>query len=64
LFEADAQAARTNENGEEEEEEKAEMDAYSAFTWLAAVTVMTAVCADVLVASIDETAAKWNLPKA
>ena len=64
LFEADAQAARTNEDGEVEEEEKAEMDAYSAFAWLAIVTVVTAICADVLVASIDETAAKWNLPKA
>jgi Ca2+/H+ antiporter len=64
LFEADAQAARTNENGEVEEEEKPEMDAYSAFGWLALVTVATAVCADVLVASIDETAAEWNLPKA
>lgn len=64
LFEADAQAARTNENGEVEEEEKPEMDAYSAFGWLAIVTVATAVCADVLVASIDETAAQWNLPKA
>lgn len=64
LFEADAQAARTNENGEVEEEEKAEMDAYSAFSWLALVTVATAVCADVLVASIDETAAEWHLPKA
>jgi Ca2+:H+ antiporter len=64
LFEADAQAARTNENGEVEEEEKPEMDAYSAFGWLALVTVATAVCADVLVASIDETAAQWNLPKA
>ena len=64
LFEADAQAARTNDDGEVEEEEKAEMDAYSAFAWLAIVTVVTAICADVLVASIDETAAKWNLPKA
>ena len=40
------------------------MDAYSAFAWLAIVTVTTAVCADVLVASIDETAAQWHLPKA
>lgn len=63
LFEADAQAAR--EGGEEEvEEEKPEMDSYSAFIWLAIVTAVTALCADVLVASIDETADKWGLPKA
>jgi Ca2+:H+ antiporter len=40
------------------------MDSYSAFAWLAMVTGVTAVCADVLVASIDETAEQWHLPKA
>lgn len=64
LFEADAEAARTDENGETEEEEKPEMDTYSAFAWLAIITGITALCADVLVASIDETAAKWKLPQA
>lgn len=61
LFEAE-QAAR-QDGDEEEEEEVAEMDTWSAGFWLAAVTVVTAFCADVLVASIDETASKWSIPK-
>jgi Ca2+:H+ antiporter len=39
------------------------MDKWSAGAWLVIVTVVTAFCADVLVASIDETANKWNIPK-
>lgn len=39
------------------------MDTWSAGFWLAAITVVTAFCADVLVASIDETASKWHIPK-
>jgi Ca2+:H+ antiporter len=61
LFEAE-QAAR-QDGEEEEEEEVADMDTYSAGFWLAAVTVVTAFCADVLVASIDDTASKWHIPK-
>ncbi|KAJ9114007.1 hypothetical protein QFC22_005825 [Naganishia vaughanmartiniae] len=61
LFEAE-QAAR-QDGEEEEEEEVADMDTYSAGFWLAAVTVVTAFCADVLVGSIDETASKWHIPK-
>jgi Ca2+:H+ antiporter len=61
LFEAE-QAAR-QDGDEEEEEEVAEMDTWSAGFWLAAVTVVTAFSADVLVASIDETASKWSIPK-
>lgn len=60
LFEAEAEGV--DENGESEEEHP-EMDTYSAAGWLVVVTVITAFCADVLVASIDETATKWKLPK-
>jgi Ca2+/H+ antiporter len=62
LFEAE-QAARQDGDDDEEEQEVEEMDTWSAGFWLAAVTVVTAFCADVLVASIDETASKWHIPK-
>ncbi len=39
------------------------MDKWSAGGWLVLITVVTAFCADVLVASIDETASKWSIPK-
>ncbi|GHJ90039.1 hypothetical protein NliqN6_6441 [Naganishia liquefaciens] len=61
LFEAE-EAAR-GDGDDEEEEETEEMDTWSAGFWLAAITVVTAFCADVLVASIDETASKWHIPK-
>jgi Ca2+:H+ antiporter len=62
LFEAE-QAARQDGDDDEDEQEVEEMDTWSAGFWLAAVTVVTAFCADVLVASIDETASKWHIPK-
>lgn len=51
------------ENEEAEEMEVAEMDQWSAGTWLLIITVITAFCADILVGSIDETAQQWNIPK-
>lgn len=55
LFEAETEEA--------EEMEVAEMDQWSAGTWLLIITVITAFCADILVGSIDETAQQWNIPK-
>lgn len=55
LFEAEIEEA--------EEMEVAEMDQWSAGTWLLIITVITAFCADILVGSIDETAQQWNIPK-
>ncbi|TXT06070.1 hypothetical protein VHUM_03543 [Vanrija humicola] len=48
---------------ETEEEETADMDQWSAGLWLLIITIVTAVVADVLVGSIDETAQAWNIPK-
>lgn len=48
---------------EDDEQEVEEMDRYSAGTWLLIITVVTALCADILVGSIDETAQEWQIPK-
>jgi len=49
---------------EEEEEEKAEMSVPAAGSALLLVTVITSFCADFLVASIEETATRYKIPKA
>jgi Ca2+:H+ antiporter len=56
LFQADAVG--------EEEEEPVKMNVPSAAFSLLATTVVTAFCADVLVASIEETARVYHIPKA
>jgi len=48
------------DNGEEEEQR---MSGVAAGTGLLAVTVITAFCADYLVASIEETASRYHIPK-
>ncbi|TCD70925.1 hypothetical protein EIP91_000831 [Steccherinum ochraceum] len=54
------------ENGQSEdpETEKAEMNTISAGISLLVVTVVTSFCADYLVASIEETANRYSIPKA
>jgi len=49
---------------DEAEPEEPKMNAASAFFGLAAITVMTSFSADWLVASIEETADKYSIPKA
>ncbi|THH29576.1 hypothetical protein EUX98_g4609 [Antrodiella citrinella] len=49
---------------EDEEPEQAEMNTVSAGFALLLVTVVTSFCADYLVASIEETADRYNIPKA
>ncbi|KAG8908530.1 hypothetical protein FRB99_005890 [Tulasnella sp. 403] len=46
-----------------EEPEEAQMSMVSATVSLLAVTIVTSFCADYLVASIEETAAKYSIPK-
>ncbi|KAL4257306.1 Vacuolar calcium ion transporter [Pleurotus pulmonarius] len=62
LFEA---APQRNENGEaiEEEAETPRMSTVAAGLALLGVTVVTAFCADYLVASIEETAERYHIPK-
>ncbi|KAH7921066.1 Calcium/proton exchanger [Leucogyrophana mollusca] len=48
----------------EEEETEARMGTVAAGTALLLVTVVTAFCAEYLVASIEETATRYNIPKA
>ncbi|KAL7413246.1 Sodium/calcium exchanger protein-domain-containing protein [Mrakia frigida] len=48
----------------EEEEEEASMGLWSSGVALLVVTLLTAFCADFLVASIDETCEQFNVPKA
>ncbi|KAL0946554.1 hypothetical protein HGRIS_012759 [Hohenbuehelia grisea] len=57
----------TEESGqpqEEEEEEENKMSTISAGVALLAVTIVTSFCADYLVASIEETAERYHIPKA
>jgi len=49
------------DNGEEQQQE---MSIIAAGTGLLGVTLVTAFCADYLVASIEETATRYNIPKA
>jgi len=53
----------TSENGEPLEEEEAKMSVYAAGFSLLAVTVVTSFCADYLVASIEEFAERYSVPK-
>ncbi|KAI0782213.1 calcium/proton exchanger [Abortiporus biennis] len=48
----------------EAEEEEAKMNTVSAGLGLLIVTIVTSFCADYLVASIEETATRYNIPKA
>ncbi|PAV23831.1 Calcium proton exchanger [Pyrrhoderma noxium] len=48
---------------EEEEHEEQEMNVFAAGTALLIVTIVTSFCADYLVASIEETATRYNIPK-
>ncbi|KZT61568.1 Calcium/proton exchanger [Calocera cornea HHB12733] len=48
---------------QEGQEERAKMSMVSAGTCLIAVTIITSFCADFLVASIEETAEKYHIPK-
>ncbi|KAI0807772.1 calcium/proton exchanger [Fomes fomentarius] len=48
---------------EEEEVEEAEMNTWAAGSALLLVTVITSFCADYLVASIEETAERYSIPK-
>lgn len=52
-----------SENSGQEEEETAEMNIVSAAIALLVVTVITSFCADYLVASIEEFAVRYNIPK-
>ncbi|KIO34739.1 hypothetical protein M407DRAFT_89616 [Tulasnella calospora MUT 4182] len=56
---------KVDEHGEpiEEEEEEPSMSMVSAAISLLAITVVTSFCADYLVASIEETAEKYHIPK-
>ncbi|KAH8099523.1 calcium/proton exchanger [Cristinia sonorae] len=49
---------------DEEEHEEAEMNTVSAGFALLGITVVTSFCADYLVASIEETAERYSIPKA
>jgi len=49
---------------EEEEEEEARMSTSAAGSALLLVTLVTSFCADYLVASIEETAERYHIPKA
>nr|AVR29899.1 putative calcium-hydrogen exchanger 7 [Ganoderma lucidum] len=51
------------EHGEDEEEEVPEMNTMAAASGLLLVTVITSFCADYLVASIEETAERYSIPK-
>nr|VWO97935.1 PLA2 protein [Ganoderma boninense] len=51
------------EVNEDEEEEEAKMSTVAAGSALLLVTVVTSVCADYLVASIEETAERYHIPK-
>ncbi|KAI1794683.1 calcium/proton exchanger [Ganoderma leucocontextum] len=50
-------------HGEEEEEEEPKMNALAAGSGLLLVTLITSFCADYLVASIEETAERYSIPK-
>ncbi|KAG8851552.1 hypothetical protein FRC20_001725 [Serendipita sp. 405] len=52
-----------DEEEEEEEEEGAKMNLPAAALALLGVTVVTSFCADYLVASIEETADRYNIPE-
>ncbi|KAH9945812.1 calcium/proton exchanger [Epithele typhae] len=62
LFQLKTHAHLYEAMGEEEEEEP-EMNLWAAGTALLGVTVVTSFCADYLVASIEETAERYHIPK-
>ncbi|KAI0707773.1 calcium/proton exchanger [Earliella scabrosa] len=51
------------EQNDDEEEEHQEMNTYAAGSALLLVTIVTSFCADYLVASIEETAERYHIPK-
>jgi Ca2+:H+ antiporter len=63
LFQADPARRDASDGVDEEEEEQASMSLIAATVSLLGVTVVTSFCADYLVASIEETAERYHIPK-
>ncbi|KAA1469351.1 Calcium/proton exchanger [Dentipellis sp. KUC8613] len=59
----DAEAAGAGDEEEEEEEEEPDMNMIAAGVSLLTITVITSFVADFLVASIEETAERYHIPK-